>query len=85
MHVGRHTTAQLRFTPLVFICQRTPFCTLLYFQRMCHESGIKDEGTRNHPGAREGFLFVSLVGKASVLLFRKLLTCPAQAQRKKSW
>ena len=51
---------QLRFTPLVFICQRTPLCTLLHFQRMCPESGIKDEGIRDHQGAREGFLFVSV-------------------------
>ena len=44
----------------MFICQRTPFCTLLHFERMCPESGIKDEGIRDHQGAKERFLFVSV-------------------------
>ena len=37
-----------------------PVLHLLHFQRMCLESQIKDEGIRDHQGAREGFLFVSL-------------------------
>ena len=44
----------------MFIGQRTPFCTLLYFQVMCPESGIKDEGIGDHQGASHGLLFVSL-------------------------
>ena len=44
----------------MFICQRTPFCTLLHFQTMYPESGIKNEGIRDHQGASEGFLFVSV-------------------------
>ena len=57
---GTLQPSQLRFTPLVFICQRTPFCTLRHFQRICLELGIKDEGIGDHQGAREGFLFVSV-------------------------
>ena len=57
---GTLQPSQLRFTPLVFICQRTPFCTLLQFQTMCPESGIKDEGIGDHQGASEGFWFVSV-------------------------
>ena len=57
---GTLQPSQLRFTPLVFICQRNLFCTLLHFQRICPESGIKDEEIRDHQGVREGFLFVSL-------------------------
>ena len=52
---GTLQPSQLRCTLLVVICQRILFCTLLYFQRMCRESGIKDEGIRDHQGAKEGF------------------------------
>ena len=57
---GTLQPSQPRFTPLVFTCQRTPFSTLLHFQRMCLESGIKDEGIGDHQGASQRFLFVPL-------------------------
>ena len=35
-----------------------PFCTFLRFQRMFHESGIRDQGIRDHEGFIWGFMFV---------------------------
>ena len=82
MHVGKPTIAQS--TEIHSFGVHLSTHPVLH-PALLPESGIKDGGIRDHPGAREGFFFVSLVGKASVLSFRKLFTCPAQAQRKKSW
>ena len=58
---GTLQPSQLRFTPFVFICQSTPFRTLLHVQRMCPESRIKDEGIGDHQGANKTCFLSSVI------------------------
>jgi hypothetical protein len=62
-HIHIRIAGQMLFYALLLVgpppsVYHALFCTLLHFQRMFHESGIRDQGIRDHEGFIWGFVFV---------------------------